>query len=163
MPLHDADRLGQHQAVPGSGRQYGWLAQQPWLSFQTAARLTGLTMTAIEQGVAAGQIHQRTVPEVEWRPASLERESVLAWACQHRTQLKRRERGKKRLAILAAGRGLPPNDDDVWLDTGTVGLMLGISERRVRQLAQRERVPCVSRDQRLWFRRDLTEFTPLRG
>ena len=47
----------------------------------------------------------------------------------------------------------PPDDEEVWLDSATTALVLGISQSRLNQLALADRLPCVVRGKRRWFRR----------
>ncbi|MDH2415271.1 helix-turn-helix domain-containing protein [Nocardioides sp. CER19] len=150
-----------------SGRprtRFAVLREQPWLSLDTAAELTGIPRERIVEAAHAGDIIQRTgLPR--WAP-SLDRASVLAWSeqwhrqqqafeRQRRLELKRRDRAREEAADLAR----PPQDGHVWLDATTTALVLGISRPRVGQLARAGRLPHTRVGRRLWFRRDLLEQT----
>jgi hypothetical protein len=67
-----------------------------------------------------------------------------------------RARARDRTALAASKVG-PPVGGDVWFDTRTTALVLGISVTRVGQLARCGRLPCTDIAGRRWFRRSGSE------
>lgn len=116
-----------------------------WISFAAAATLVGCSKGAIKTAVSAGKIRRRVVHRSQ---PSLNTESVSTfaqlWATKKERRLQRRDNG-------------PPADGEVWLDSTTTALVLGVSRSRVSQLALAERLPCTVRNGRRWFQRTHVE------
>jgi hypothetical protein len=123
-----------------------------WVSYVEAARLAGCSTGAIGYAVRHGGITQREVTNRAL--PSLERSSVLGFA--EGRAARARALARSRVPDPARDAG-PPDDGDVWLDTATTALVLGISRTRVGQLARRGRLPCTEMAGRRWFRRSDVE------
>jgi hypothetical protein len=116
-----------------------------------ASHLVGCGAKTIEKAVRGGRIIQREVTSTA--APSLDRASVLefgeAWAAQKRAQAERAARRGRRSG--------PPEDGNVWLDTSTSALVLGVSGSLVWQLARQGRLPGIVHYGRRWFRREHVE------
>jgi excisionase family DNA binding protein len=122
-----------------------------WISHATAAKLLGAAPTTVTAAVARGELHTRGVAHAL---PSLDRDEVEAWLEARRQRKAAREaRRLEREAMSTAA----PDDGRVWLDAETVAIMLGLSARRIRQLATEERLPCTRRGRRVWFLREHIE------
>lgn len=117
-----------------------------WVSMAQAAEIAGCAETTIQAAVKRGEIEQRVAHRTT---PSLSRRSVEQWR-EARVQRKLVREQRRRPSA-------PPDDGNVWLDSRTAGLVLGIGASRVRQLAESERLPGVRRAGRWWFRRDHVE------
>jgi excisionase family DNA binding protein len=123
-----------------------------WLSYVAAAKVVGSSPATIGNAVKAGRLEHRTGASRYF--ASIGRASVERFAREWQDeQAAARDRRAARVAAISG----PPQDGQVWLDTNTTALVLGVSHSRVGQLARRERLPCVKRGRRRWFRRDHVE------
>jgi Mn-dependent DtxR family transcriptional regulator len=121
-----------------------------WVSHESAAALTGIPSSTVTAAVSRGELHPRAVHRAL---PSLDRAEVLKWAEVRRRQqvlAEARRRGR-------AARVGPPDDGRVWLDAGTVALLLNVSPRWVRAMAKDDRLPHVRRGRRLWFLRENME------
>jgi hypothetical protein len=136
------------------------LRERPWLSLDTAATLTGAPRRQILDAAHRGDIVQRH--DLAPGTPSLDRDSVLAWAkrwCEVQAEEEAAARRRLRERQAKRVKDGPPQDGQVWLPASTAALVLGVSRVRVRQLAERDKLPCTVVGSRRWFRRDLLEQT----
>lgn len=80
---------------------------------------------------------------------SLSRASVETFADERRRRARERELVAARQPVST-----PPDDHHSWLSSAETAQVLGISRRRVDQLAERESLPFVQAGRRRWFRQD---------
>ena len=108
--------------------------------------IIGVSSSTVDDLVAAGHLVTRKAP----RPVpSVSKASADAYAVvRAQEQAERAERAARRRP-----KGAPPDDEQVWLDTATAALVLGITANRVRQLADRGSLPSELRGHRRWYRR----------
>ena len=131
-----------------------------WVSRMEAARIAGVAHTTIGRYVELGVIVRR--PGHRGLP-SLSRRSVESfaewWAARREAEGLRREAVRARRAEAE-----PPRDGEVWLDTRTAALVLGVSPVRVRQLIEEDRLPALNRGGRWWLRRcDVEQIAAVRA
>lgn len=140
------EKIGQRWLIRAERVQALADERSQWVSMAQAAAVVGCAETTIQMAVKRGEIEQRVAHRTT---PSLSRRSVEEY----------REARAKRALERAQRRkpSGPPDDDHVWLDSRTAGLVLGIGASRVRQLAEGERLPGVRRPGRWWFRRDHVE------
>lgn len=124
--------------------------RQRWISSSAAAAIIGVSSSTVTAHARAGLIEQRPGAG---RTASLSRASVERYAEQRRAELEQRARDR---AIKHTQTG-PPDDGQVWFDTTTTALVLGVSTTRLRQLALRGRLPFTEHGARRWFARHHVE------
>lgn len=126
-----------------------------WISHAAAAGLVGCNVTTIERSAAAGRIAHRERrggrPSLDL--ASVERFAVTFREQRAQRELTRRSRGPRR-ELEPQG---PPDDDSVWLDARTTGVLLGWTAQYVGRLASSERIPATRRGRRWWLRREDVE------
>jgi excisionase family DNA binding protein len=132
-------------------REYAAKAAQ-WVSYIRAAQIVGCSETAILHAVQRGDIKRRKV-ESNAQPA-LSRSSVDRFAGEWAVRQAERECRRTQREAKKSG---PPEDGQVWLTSATAALVLGITTSRLRQLAQKERVPFTQTGGRRWYRRDHLE------
>ena len=125
--------------------------RQEWISLETAAEMVGCHPHTVLRHVQAGEIEQRAVDHAL---PSLSRESVERFGEQRRAELAATQDRRDARALRASG---PPEDGEVWLNSVTTALVLGLSTTRVDQLARAERLPYTLRGRRRWFRRSHVE------
>jgi hypothetical protein len=122
-----------------------------WISHATAAKFLGAAPTTVTAAVARGELHTRGVAHAL---PSLDRQEVEAWLEARRQRKAEREARRGEREAMSTAR---PDDGRVGMDAETVAIMLGLSARRVRQLAVEERLPCTRRGRRVWFLREHIE------
>lgn len=117
-----------------------------WVSQVEAAEIAGCSSRTVLAAAKAGRIEQRQVPRGF---PSLSRASVETFAEQWQQRAEKRE-------VIGARRPASsrPDDDHTWLSSAETADILGISRRRVDQLAKRESLPFVQAGRRRWFRQD---------
>ena len=123
-----------------------------WVSILEAARLLGCGHGPVERMVRQGVIERRCgtrgVPSLKL--ASVEA-AAATWSREQRERSARVERRAHRR------RNDPPYTGEVWLDSTTAALVLGLTANRVRQLAKAGRLPSTMTGTKLWFRRSDVE------
>jgi excisionase family DNA binding protein len=122
---------------------------QQWVSVVEAAEIIGCSPQTVLAAAKAGRIEQRHLPRGF---PSLSRASVQAFAAENQ----QRARARKRVAAQRPA-SMPPDDQRRWLSSAETAQLLGISRRRVDQLAKRESLPFVQAGRRRWFRQDHIE------
>jgi hypothetical protein len=120
--------------------------REQWVSCLEAATTAGCSPQTILSAAKAGVIEQRHLARGS---PSLSRASVESFAAHWRQRLQERERAAARKQVSA-----PPDDGYDWLTAAQTADMLGLSRRRVDQLAKRESLPFVQAGHLRWFRRD---------
>lgn len=123
-----------------------------WISFAEAGRMAGCSANTIGRAVKRGLITQR--PVTNRALPSLDRSSAMRFA---ETRAAAKTAAAEARTARPTRQSGPPDDGDVWLDTRTTALLLGISITRVAQLARRGRLPCTDTGGRRWFRRSHIE------
>lgn len=132
-----------------------------WITAFDAAALVGCHRHTIDRYAQAGHIARR-FPSGRKSP-TLNRVSVeefAQWWCAR--ELEAVERRLKR----DAARSGPPEDGDVWLDSTTASLVVGVSPQYLRRLARQGRLPAAATAGRpkWWFRRqDVEQFAAARA
>jgi hypothetical protein len=133
-----------------------------WITSHQAAALVGCHRNTIDRHVGLGDIERR-YPAGKKTP-TLKRSSVEEFAEWWRAQeLEAERRRQEQEAIPKPG---PPDDGEVWLDSATAALVVGVSPQYLGRLALQERLP-AARDARLtkwWFRRrDIEQYAASRA
>lgn len=125
-----------------------------WVTHAEAAAIVGCGLSTIDRHQRAGDIERRHV--ADRKLPSLNRASVEAFAERwQREQTAARERA----AARRGPKGGPPDDGDVWLDSTTASLVVGVSTQYLGRLALQGRLPAAL-DQGMrkwWFRRSHIE------
>lgn len=132
-----------------------------WITQAQAAEIVGCARQSIDRYVQAGHIARRY--PLGRKTPTLDRASVEEfanwWKVHELEKQQRRQSGTR----PPAG---PPDDGDVWLDSVTASLVVGISPQYLGRLALAERLP-AERDRRTkkwWFRRrDVEQFAAARA
>lgn len=142
------------------------MAEQPgpasaeWTTHARAAAIVGCSPRTIDRKQRDGTIARRHTADRKLPSLSLA--SVEAFAEQwKREQAEKQQRIPKHL--LEYG---PPNDGDVWLNTTTAALVVGVTPQYLTRLAAQERIPSTRKNgrRRLWFRRrDVEQFAAVRA
>jgi excisionase family DNA binding protein len=114
-----------------------------------AAQIIGCSPQTVLAAAKAGRIEQRHVPRGF---PSISRASVETFAAEHQQRTREREQVVARQPVSR-----PPDDPHTWLSSAETAQVLGISRRRVDQLAKRESLPFVQAGRRRWFRQDHIE------
>lgn len=99
--------------------------------------------------------HDRKIP-------SLSRASVEAFA----EQWKQEQAAKQRAKAVRPSTGGPPDDGDVWLDSVTASLVVGVSTQYLGRLALQGRLPgALDKQRRKWWfrRRDIEDYAAERA
>lgn len=118
-----------------------------WITYAKAAEIFGSSPGKIQSLVHRGRIDHR--PGHSNRP-SLLLSSVLEAREQDRVgQVERQAKRSRRRA-----RSGPPDDGHEWLPVSQVAGRLGVSTRRVHQLAAAGQLPFTTVGNRRWFRAD---------
>jgi excisionase family DNA binding protein len=117
-----------------------------WVSQAAAAKIAGCSPKTIAAAAKAGRIDQRRMPRGF---PSISRDSVKAFASERRRLALDRERRSAQRPTSE-----PPDDKHEWLSSLEAAEVLGMSRRRVDQLARRESLPFTQVGRRRWFRRD---------
>lgn len=125
-----------------------------WITHAEAAAIVGCGLKVIDNRQRAGVIerrypHDRKIP-------SLSRASVEVFAEQwQRQQAEARERADP----AQMPKDGPPDDGDVWLDTTTASLVVGVSTQYLGRLALQGRLPAAldKQKRKWWFRRSQIE------
>ena len=131
-----------------------------WITAADAAVLVGCHPHTIYRYVHAGRIARRH--PLGRRTPSLSCESVEEFAEWWRAHLAEADQ-RGRPPPPPPG---PPDDGEVWLDSVTASLVIGVSPEYLKRLAHAEKVPAVrdGRRQKWWFRRrDIEQFSAVRA
>lgn len=143
----EPSRSARPRHVPQRVHDDGVSDSETWVSWEEAARLTGLPVPTVEHAVRVGRINRRTTHGS--RP-TLDRTSVLEWAAWHRTEAagkaeRRATRGRAKGARTSSrpraaanwprldATGLASGD---WLTVAEAADALGCSESSVLRLAR---------------------------
>lgn len=126
------------------------MTDSDWLTWQQAAEVVGCPVSTIGWYRTQGRIEGR--PRDGTRP-SLRRDSVEKFATWWSRQKVKRVREARRRDERPEPKAGPPTGNEVWLDAGTAAAVLGLSSRRVSQLASAERLPATMHNGRWWMRR----------
>ena len=122
--------------------------ESEWITHAQAAAIVGCGLSTIDRHQRAGDIARRHV--ADRKVPSLNRASVEVFA----EQWKREQAEKQQVQVVKPPDG-PPDDGDVWLDSTTASLVVGVSPQYLGRLALQGRLP-AARDRRRrkwWFRR----------
>jgi excisionase family DNA binding protein len=120
--------------------------REEWLSHVEAAEVVGCSPQTVLIAAKSGRIDQRHMPRGF---PSLSRASVETFAAEQQQRAREREQGAAQRPVSG-----PPDDHHTWLGSAETAQILGISRRRVDQLAKQESLPFVQVGRRRWFRRD---------
>jgi len=131
----------------------GKTEEQAWITRAEAAAILGCSIPTVDNLVHAGLIKSR--PRHGPRP-SIDYASTLS-AREHRAEIERKRAATRAARDAERASRRPPEDEHVWLSAPTTAALLGVTRRRVAQLASADRIPHVNRAGRLWFRRDHIE------
>jgi hypothetical protein len=123
--------------------------REQWVTVVKAAEIIGCSPQTVLAAAKGGRIDQRRLPRGF---PSLSRVSVETFADE-----RQRRAGDRQLAAAHRPASTPPDDQHTWLSSAETAQALGISRRRVDQLAMRESLPFVLAGLRRWFRRDHIE------
>lgn len=121
-----------------------------WVTYLEAARIVGCTPATITNAVRAGHITSRHAGRAH--PA-LDRLTVDQFAQAFAERRDQAGQARRRRAENTE----PPDTVHLWLTPAETADPLGISDVRVRQLAQRDRLPHTRRGRRVWIRLDHAE------
>ena len=153
------DSTGQWRIDPRRARAYRE-DESRWISHETAAAATGLSLAVIKSAAAAGHIIKRR--HNHSRPSLLYTD-VLAFAL-------RREQDRRRKAAIAFGYAMKerarssawaappdPSGTDPWLPPEVAAIVLKCSASSVRGRARAGRLPATRVGDRWWLRRSHVE------
>ena len=107
-----------------------------WITHAEAAAIVGCGLSTIDRRQRAGDIARRHV--ADRKVPSLNRASVEAFA----EQWKREQAEKQQVQDVKPPDG-PPDDGDVWLDSTTASLVVGVSPQYLGRLALQGRLPAA--------------------
>lgn len=132
-----------------------------WITQRAAAEIIGCSPGAVERYAAAGLIQRRW--PVGRKTPTIDRASAEQFRPWWEAHVAEEERKRLEREARAATSG-PPMDGDVWLDSATAALVIGVSAQYVGRLAASERIPATRRRRCWWFRRrDVEQFVAVRA
>ncbi|GAB6985276.1 helix-turn-helix domain-containing protein [Nocardioides pyridinolyticus] len=124
-----------------------------WITHAEAAAIVGCSLRTIARRQRRVTLLADTRLTARSRPltARRSRPSPGGW--------KREQHGKQQKATQSPHRGGPPDDGDVWLDSITAGLVVGVSTQYLGRLTRQGRLPAArdSGKRKWWYRRSHIE------
>lgn len=131
-----------------------------WITQAEAARIIGCSVNVVERLASAGRIRRRWPPGR--KTPTIDRasaEGFRAWWQEYQAGIQRQRRERLERMALAG----PPSDGEVWLDTTTAALVIGVSSQYLGRLALQDRIPATRRGLFWWFRRrDVEQYAAAR-
>ena len=127
-----------------------------WVTWQWATDKTGCPRASLYRFMQEGRIRHR---RGRVRRGSLDRASVEAFATWFAAEKRSLaiEKARARAAASRQAEHGPPPDGEVWLDSTTAALVIGVSAQYVARLATNGRYPAVYRGRQWWLRRSHVE------
>lgn len=121
-----------------------------WCTHVQAAALIGCTRHDVARLVESGELPHRVTAKCK---PSVDKAAAIAFRPIWKERKRARVSAAREHAKAKRSPNAPPDDGDVWLDTRTTALVLGMSPSGVRLRVERGTLPAVNTGTRLWFRR----------